>query len=44
VWRFIRDRWKTLWLRTHPIQAVAEALIPQVLALVWAIVIVPAEV
>lgn len=44
VWRFIREQWKTLWLRTHPMQAVAEALIPQVLALVWAIVIVPAEV
>src|SRR5690349_23412266 len=36
---FIRERWKTLWLKAHPVQAVAEALIPQVLALVWAIVI-----
>src|SRR5690348_3699728 len=39
VRRFIRERWKTLWLNAHPVQAVAEALIPQVLALVWAIVI-----
>ncbi|HEY7343776.1 MAG TPA: ATP-binding protein [Ktedonobacterales bacterium] len=39
VWRFIRERWKTLWLHTHPIQAVAEALAPQALALVWALVI-----
>lgn len=37
MWRFIRERWKTLWLRTHPIQAVAEALVPQALALVWAV-------
>jgi signal transduction histidine kinase len=41
--RFIREHWKTLWLHTHPLQAVAEALIPQVLTLMWAIIIVPAQ-
>ena len=35
----IRERWKTLWLHAHPIQAVAEALVPQALALVWSLVI-----
>jgi signal transduction histidine kinase len=40
VWRFVRERWKTLWLHTHPAQAVAEALIPQALVLVWAVVVV----
>jgi signal transduction histidine kinase len=43
VWRFIRERWKTLWLQTHPAQAVAEALIPQALALVWALVIITSQ-
>lgn len=40
VWRFAQKRWKTLWLHTHPVQAVAEALIPQALVLVWAVVVV----
>ena len=44
VWRFIRERWKTLWLHTHPVQAVAEALVPQALALVWAVVIMTSQV
>jgi signal transduction histidine kinase len=42
-WRFIRERWKTLWLRTHPIQAVAEALVAQVLALVWAVIVLSTQ-
>jgi signal transduction histidine kinase len=43
MWRFMRERWKTLWLRTHPIQAVAEALIAQVLALVWAVIVLSTQ-
>jgi signal transduction histidine kinase len=43
VRRFIRERWKTLWLRTNPLQAVAEALIAQVLALVWAVIVLSTQ-
>lgn len=43
VWHVVQQRWKALWLHAHPIQAVAEALIVQALALLWAIVIVPAR-
>ena len=43
VWRFIRERWKTLWLRTNPIQAVAEALVPQALALIWSLIIMTSQ-
>lgn len=40
VWRFAQKRWKTLWLHTNPMQAIVEALIPQVFVLVWAVVVV----
>lgn len=43
-WHVARQYWGALWLQTHPVRAIAEALIVQALALLWAIVIVPAEI
>jgi signal transduction histidine kinase len=37
------ERWRLLWLRAHPVQAIAEALIAQTLALIWGILVVPEQ-
>ena len=42
-WRFARRRWGMLWLSAHPLQAVAEAVVVQIVALLWAILIIPAH-
>ncbi|HET8908534.1 MAG TPA: ATP-binding protein [Ktedonobacterales bacterium] len=39
----MRERWRSLWLRAHPAQAIAEALVAQTLALVWGILVVPEQ-
>ena len=43
TWRFARSRWRMLWLSAHPLQAVAEAVVVQIVALLWAILIIPAH-
>ena len=40
-WRFARRRWRMLWLSAHPLQAVAEAVVVQAVALLWAVLIIP---
>ncbi len=40
-WRFARRRWRMLWLSAHPLQAVAEAVVVQAMALLWAVLIIP---
>jgi signal transduction histidine kinase len=42
-WRFTQRRWHALWLHAHPLQAVAEGLLLQTLALLWGILIVPRQ-
>jgi signal transduction histidine kinase len=37
------ERWRSLWLRAHPVQAIAEAMVAQTLALVWGILVVPEQ-
>lgn len=43
AWRFALRRWRMLWLSAHPIQAVAEAVVVQAVALLWAILIIPGQ-
>lgn len=42
-WRGFRRYWTALWLHTHPLRAIAEALALQILALLWAILIMPKQ-
>ena len=43
AWRFALRRWRMLWLSAHPVRAVAEALIVQGIALLWALLNIPRQ-
>ncbi|HEX6543541.1 MAG TPA: ATP-binding protein [Ktedonobacterales bacterium] len=43
AWQIAQQRWRALWLGTHPVRAVAEAMVAQAVALLWAFLALPAR-